>query len=367
MDIHEANWERLPKGIQEIPSAEWEMLKNKILSCFESADMKTYLTEHFNELSSADLIDIVIGALKPLEFKFDILTELARWFPHPLEEIDDFYDFELYIEQYHAGLEGMKHNEPGVYLLKKYNHYETDGYDREDYIPFRSFQAAIEYIKDDAAEWLDWTCCAESVEEALTWFEIEKWSGDDRMFLKGTYTVSKCGEVWNYQTKDNQFHHKFGVQNALSLNLPVPFVAGDVISIDCRPFVPYKHGVVLSVGDNADCCCVQCLYEKSDGTLGVGALKHSHVFDDGYTPFVSPLYKAQKVQEPLPADEEHFYEIGDVVAKMYTEWRKQEDFTIYNDRVLNGIRSFVEEENALDKLMQHIRNTEGGPGELLYK
>ena len=367
MDIYEANRDRLPRGIQTIPSAEWDLLKGKILSCFDSDDMKGYLAAHFIELSSADLIDIVIGALRPMEFKLNLLTELARWFPHPLEEMDDFYDFEPYIELYNSGLDETKNNESGVYLLKQYDHHETDGYSWEDYITFQSFQAAVAYIKDNAAEWLDWTFGAETVDEALTWFEIEKWNGNERMSLRGTYTVSKYGEVWDYCAKDNHLHHKFGASNALSLYLPVPFIAGDVISIDCRPFAPYKHGVVLSVGDNVDCCCVQCLYVKSDGILGVGALKHSHVFDDGYTPFVSPLYKAQKVQENLPEDEEGFYEIGDMVAKMYTQWKKQEDFTIYNDRVLNGVHRLVEEDNTLDKLMQRIRNTEGGPRELLYK
>lgn len=141
----------------------------------------------------------------------------------------------------------------------------------------------------------------------------------------------------------------------MGLYLPVPFAAGDVITIDCRPFVPFKHGVIVSIGDNHDCCCVQCLYAKSDGTLDVGALKHSHVFDDGVTPYISPLYGAQKVQSSLPSEDEYFREIGDAIALWDTEWRKQEDFNEYSHALGHKVWTLLEKGNTKDEFLASIR------------
>ncbi|MDE6659454.1 MAG: hypothetical protein K2K01_05010, partial [Eubacterium sp.] len=41
------------------------------------------------------------------------------------------------------------------------------------------------------------------------------------------------------------------------LNLPVPFKVGDVVKVDCRPFVLVKEITITAIGDNKDCCSSQ--------------------------------------------------------------------------------------------------------------
>lgn len=356
-DSLEIQWDKMKNRYATISEPKKSELKEQVLSCIASSDMRKYLSDNYMDLCSWDLIAIIVGSQKPLDFKLNLLKKLSELFPHPFAELDSCYDFEPYVELYEAAISDMKPNaeRTEVYLLTQYNYHETDGQESALYIPFFSFDAAIQYIKTDVNDWLDWSR-AESIEEALTWFEIEKWVGNDRTSLKATYTISKYGEIWDYRPVKNDLHHEFGMDNALGLYLPVPFAAGDVITIDCRPFAPFKHGVIVSIGDNHDCCCVQCLYAKSDGTIDVGALKHSHVFDDGFTPYISPLYRAVIVQGQLPAEDDYFREIGEAIAKWDEELRSQKDFNVYAHALEYKISTLLEAGNSKDVFLESIRS-----------
>lgn len=48
---------------------------------------------------------------------------------------------------------------------------------------------------------------------------------------------------------------------------------------------------MLEIGDNQDCCCLQALSRKQDGTWKVGAVKHGMMGDTMY-PRISVLYTA---------------------------------------------------------------------------
>ena len=64
----------------------------------------------------------------------------------------------------------------------------------------------------------------------------------------------------------------FGLFNDLR-NIPIPFHAGDIVTLDCRPFAPVSHTVILKIGDNRDCCCLQSLYREDNGTWDTEAVK----------------------------------------------------------------------------------------------
>lgn len=316
-------------------------IRDKVLGFIDSTDMRVYLNEHFKELDSADLINIIVGAPKPLTTKLKLMNELSTHFPRLLDEIDSFFDFEPYVQLYQEAIVNMQNcNNGAVYLLHLYRYDETDGSYLEMVRPFFSFDNALNYIKNDIEDWL-WDE-RDKISDALNWFEIEKWSGTDTPELAGTYTLSKYGEVWDYYRGDslhNGLSHSFGIINATGLYLPVPFSAGDVITIDCTPFAPAKHGVIVSVGDNNDCCCVQCMYLKNDGTLAVGALKHSALFEN--TPYISALYRAE-ICNDLPADEEYWHKIGKIIADWESERLEQADYDVYLDKVLYKVDDFVD-------------------------
>lgn len=144
-------------------------------------------------------------------------------------------------------------------------------------------------------------------EERLNWsFYVEKWTPDGGGRLKHDYSYTVvdykvcycncCCEVlpvWE----------RLDFSGYDDLNLPVPFHAGDMVTFDCRPFGPVSHGVILEVGDNRDCCCLQALYRERDGTWDTGAVKHGHVFPGYHSSKMSPLYRLASFHGQLPEEE----------------------------------------------------------------
>ena len=99
------------------------------------------------------------------------------------------------------------------------------------------------------------------------------------------------------------------------MNLPIPFHPGDLVRLDCAPFAFRANAVILEVGDNCDCCCVQAMFRQENGNWSAGALKHSHVFPNYYTPLLSPLYCLFGIQrEDLAEDEKILEEVSQFVA-----------------------------------------------------
>lgn len=87
-----------------------------------------------------------------------------------------------------------------------------------------------------------------------------------------------------------------------NLYLPVPFHAGDIVTIDCRPVALVSHVVILEVGDNWDCYCLQALGRRKDGKWETVAVKHAD-FPLGRWPIFSPLYRITTFCGQLPEDE----------------------------------------------------------------
>ena len=94
---------------------------------------------------------------------------------------------------------------------------------------------------------------------------------------------------------------------------------------DNYPFGPDEKFIMLKIGDNQDCCCLQALSRKQDGTWNVGAVKHGMMGDTIY-PRISALYTADtyipdlsdsedailaKVSELVSGDEKRGSELWD--------------------------------------------------------
>lgn len=141
-------------------------IKEKILSCIVSKDMRYYLSEHFEKLRLWNLIAIIVGSQKSLNFKYNTITELARLFPHPFDELDSCYDFEPYAELYKAASVDMNadSNVFNVYLLHQHEYSDADSDTCQDTHPFPTFASAINYIREQSDEWF-W---GENLNEALT-------------------------------------------------------------------------------------------------------------------------------------------------------------------------------------------------------
>jgi hypothetical protein len=82
--------------------------------------------------------------------------------------------------------------------------------------------------------------------------------------------------------------------------VPVPFVPGDIVTIDLEPYHAVKHVLITSLGDNRDCCAVQCFYINDRGRLDKGAFNHYYKF--GWAPFPAIL-RAKRYYGKLPKRE----------------------------------------------------------------
>jgi hypothetical protein len=68
------------------------------------------------------------------------------------------------------------------------------------------------------------------------------------------------------------------------------------------------HAVILTVGDNVDCCCLQAACRSKDGIWVSGAVKHGSCFPDEFNLIssedaISPLYRIATFKEELSGDE----------------------------------------------------------------
>ena len=92
-------------------------------------------------------------------------------------------------------------------------------------------------------------------------------------------------------------------------NIPVPYKMGNILKVDCRPYVKdIKYCVLTEVGD--DCCGTQCAYLDGDNNIKTGAFKHGNFYDGSPIIYMSPLYNCEKIRkDELPIDQKPLLEI----------------------------------------------------------
>lgn len=121
------------------------------------------------------------------------------------------------------------------------------------------------------------------------------------------WTLNAACEIWYFNYIGSKYEPEgwdgVGDCTGASLYLPVPFAPGDIILADCRPFSTERHVLILDIGDNQDCCSVQCLYMLPTGKLGCGAFKHNSFHALRENSHVSGAYRARLWHDDLPENE----------------------------------------------------------------
>lgn len=253
---------------------------------FPSSEMASYLTKC--SLQQWQIRDAIAYAAIPLKQKRDMFLQLALG-----KNKSHFRRQAGYIEQ------AIREMQPksGEFFYLKCHYYVEDQTEEKGLEPYLTWNHIFERIQQYLG-YLD------DEEKEMTWFQVEKWSPDGTGKLKNDYDYTVFGtEVcyFSHNTSSNWDWYKFSED--VDLNLPVPFHAGDIVTIDCRPFAPVNHAVILEVGDNWDCCCLQALYREGDGTWDTGAVKHGSIFPGHHSPGLSPLYRLASFHGQLPEEE----------------------------------------------------------------
>ena len=299
-----------------------ESLQKRIIDTFiQSEEMREYLK--LRELPPWSLFEIIAGSLTCLDYKLKWVKELYESDEyHP--KIKDYYDKAIVSPKSAISEIELKPNE---FFALNENWYDEDILDEKSGSGteiFASFEKAAEYIYNDM------TCDGEESElcmnqlENCCWYTLEKWKLDEeKQEYVNTYTYYLVGTaVVYYRHNIGRLREDRWFNPATELNLPIPFRQGDIVSIDSRPFHPVFPALILAVGDNNDCCCVQGLKIDTSGRWKVGALKHDTFIRDYAYPMVSPLYRLKKNTEKLSDEYDPLIRIAQEL-KYENEFRKK--------------------------------------------
>ncbi len=254
-----------------------------------SPELYKFLLTRQEKIPVSDYADIIAGAPVSLDEKEQLLTLLFN----SVKNKEDATLIQRYSDFLHNAINALKNKGRqqisfSVELLEKGK--VLDG----PYVVFsmKDAQKAIRnYIAMESADNLD--CC---------YWKISLYRQGDTVECETfvppayTYIATSRGEIQYFLRSAGKCAHgdaciesSFG---SVHLNLPVPYQPGNILQIDCSPYVPGPYYcMVTEVSD--DCCGIQCLYACSNGKIKQGALKHGNYFPDCYSTlqYLSPLYR----------------------------------------------------------------------------
>lgn len=311
--------------------------KSDVLRAFLPSDaMRRYLAGA--PLTKRQISELVCGAPVPLTVKLHWIKYLAAkenlFSDRPSESLSlreqsaagpaarqtVEASFSYQAKQIKLALEELETGAEAVFLLiEAWHDEELDDRKISAGTPFFNADDALEYIRYDMDS-------AGDDYSNLCWYELQKWkpstdpvSGKASYVHSYTYYFLKDRACFFEKLEETREPYLFlpksrcYAEDGQHLNLPVPFCAGDIVCVDCRPFQPERPAVLLEVGGNTDCCCVQALCRGQNGTWTLGALKHGNLFSNA-TCFLSPLYRLEVCPKPLPESDCLLQRIQDFIA-----------------------------------------------------
>lgn len=206
-----------------------------------------------------DMGQFITKASITLQWKIDLLKE---------------FGFLQYAQSAEAAMHSLNENRRKTFLL-------------------RSYLSAWEFESIEIANY-------EDVEQQLAkdplraWHILEIWENRDGQRLK-TWSFYSVEQYWTYFTHWEAVSNGdtasllFAPNNMRTVDLPVPFQVGDLLEIDCMPYAPVKHAVVLSED-------MQILFLDAHGDLCIDHLESGCIFGTGNRNIIPPLYGADLVK-----------------------------------------------------------------------
>ena len=348
-----------------------------------SRDLRAYLEK--NPLSKRDLIDVVLGSPRPLEAKLaffeaysdadDIFHEVVDKMASKLESDPNSGRRRHVRESSFAWFNVLyascsTHRSAIKKALKALRSsglneliYRKDFWDEQPVLyeehqagvaPFHTFEEALEDLRFEIE--------ADEVEDPAEsdncWTVFEKWCRTSSGAWNKPYTFYAIGdevvffEKKRYNTEGSYWEtadRTYSGNPTKQLDLRVPFEVGDIVTLDCRPFAPLAHAIVLEAeGDGSTSCCLPWVLSKSDcrpkdghPLWGGSALKHGgglHICIPGY----SVLYHLEAFKGELSEDE--------LILREVQEWLGSDpvkgkllDEALKLDMTADEIRQFMAE------------------------
>ncbi|MCR4605346.1 MAG: hypothetical protein K5639_05030 [Eubacterium sp.] len=96
---------------------------------------------------------------------------------------------------------------------------------------------------------------------------------------------------------------------SLDFDFMTPYKPGDIVLIDCRPFGPPFHAMILEARDQFDCCFPNIVFQfPGTNEWSLTPLKHRSLYKDigwhTYEPMLSPLYRLRKIRDDEMTEED---------------------------------------------------------------
>lgn len=292
---------------------------NKIIqySCqgLLSSEMENYVAE---DISDREALMIITRAPIPIREKKERLEQLISKVEN-LEVRDSIKSCIDHISNALAEIEDMKTDSFIMHQACWYDIEDGSTLDRvhrsgsEAFLkPSFSFEELLHDILDEIEENTD---VRDFAADQSTWYEFVVWNkvrfpNGKIKYEEGNYCYLMIGpevcyiEPYKYSFSGKHSSDYWGfLQGSSNLNLSVPFMSGDIVTLDCSPFADPCHMLILSAENNWDCCGLRGAFSDKKGQLHIDFVKHGHCFPMHYISRLSPLYRMSSYSGSLPKNE----------------------------------------------------------------
>ena len=227
-----------------------------IFELVRSAQVAGHLLRNLDRF---DMAQFIAKAGITLQWKIDLLKE---------------FGFLQYAQSAEAAMRSLNENRGKTFLLRSY----LSAWEFES-IAFANYEDVEQQLAKDPLR---------------AWHILEIWENRDGQRLK-TWSFYSVEQYWTYFTHWEAVSNGdtasllFAPNNMRTVDLPVPFQVGDLLEIDCTPYAPVKHAVVLSED-------MQILFLDAHGDLCIDHLESGCIFGTGNHNIIPPLYGADLVK-----------------------------------------------------------------------
>lgn len=221
-------------------------------------------------------------------------------------------------------------------------------YDNDVYT-LKEFPVGVFAKRERMLKYIDYERNAEELSQEC-FLKIQLWSkAGVEYFLEYEYYLTPDGEVCWFERQKQWIEEQIAEDprrkseisrysnGALPLNLSTPFVTGDIIRIDCRPFGPAFNAIVIESVRQHDSVFPNILFEApyTDGEWRLDPLKSGRFYLDlelhSYIPLLSPLYRLRLSSKEEIAEECFLKEVKKLLTdnegcaeKFWALWNKSD-------------------------------------------
>ena len=288
--------------------------------------MRSYLKTQ--DLMIWQALDIIEGSPVSINIKLKELKKLYESVKY-LKEYEDIQRVENAIKRLEMSISLLDYD--GIFTVEEaYFNYSSKEPDYGLEKVCANFEKVKEFIDHETIKY------PPDIEECR-WYNVIKWIKDkygEYNEICQYYMVEKeilFSDIVNADLIENVNTEELEtscMQFLGDLRLPVPFNAGDLLEADGYPYGPKFRMMILEVGDNEDCCCVQGLAKNSEGRWESGAVKHGQV-SFSYYPKISSLYSVKRFSGQLTDGESILYKVRDYISGKEENGKKLND-NLYN-------------------------------------